>query len=61
MNPFAEKVASALMMKGVEFSRVVIDEADEIKRVSPETQLLPVIEYRGRTHLGFAEDSRLGR
>jgi len=46
INPFAEKVANALAMKGIDFTRVVIEGAEEIKRVNPETQLLPVVEYR---------------
>ncbi|MCP4040325.1 MAG: glutathione S-transferase family protein, partial [bacterium] len=47
-NPFTEKVACALALKGVEYLRTDVSEADEIKRLSPETQTLPVLEVDGK-------------
>jgi glutathione S-transferase len=48
MNPFTEKVICGLVLKGVDFSRVEVNEPDEIKRINPESQLLPVLELDGR-------------
>ena len=48
LNPFTEKVACALALKGVEYQRVVVSESDEIKQLSPEKQTLPVLEVDGK-------------
>jgi glutathione S-transferase len=48
MNPFSEKVICGLSLKGVDFVRVEVTEADEIKRLSPDSQLLPVLELAGK-------------
>jgi len=48
MNPFSEKVICGLALKGIPFTRVEVTEADEIKRLNPETQLLPVLELDGK-------------
>jgi len=47
LNPFSEKVVCGLSFKGVDFVRVEVTEPDEIKRLSPEAQLLPVLEIDG--------------
>ena len=44
MNPFTEKVACALAFKDLAYQRVEVTEADEIKRLNPEKQTLPVLE-----------------
>lgn len=48
LNPFTEKVACALALKGVEYRRIDVSDSDEIKRLSPERQTLPVLEANGR-------------
>jgi len=47
-NPYTEKVAAALALKGLAFERVVSDEPEDIQRWSPITRMLPVLEIDGR-------------
>lgn len=47
LNPFTEKVACALAVKGAVYQRVDVSDSDEIKRLSPEKQTLPVLECDG--------------
>lgn len=47
-NPFSEKVAAALALKGLPFERVVSDDPEDIKRWSPISRTLPVLEIDGR-------------
>lgn len=56
MNPFTEKVICGLVLKGVEFARVDVSEVDEIKRLNPESQALPVLELDGQR---VADSSRI--
>ena len=44
MNPFAQKVGVALDIKKLPFERVVSDNPDDVKRWSPVTGELPVLE-----------------
>lgn len=44
MNPFTEKVVCALALKGVPYLRSEVSDSEEIKRLSPELQTLPVLE-----------------
>lgn len=48
MNPFTEKVAAALALKGLSFERVISDDPDDIARWSPIARTLPVLEIDGR-------------
>ena len=48
MNPFAEKVAAALALKGLPFERIIADDPEDIQRLSPIARTLPVIEINGR-------------
>ena len=48
MNPYTEKVAAALALKQLPFERVVSDEPEDVKRWSPITRMLPVLEIDGR-------------
>ncbi len=48
LNPFSEKVICALAIKQVPVQRIEVSDVDEIKRLSPEKQLLPVLEVDGR-------------
>lgn len=48
LNPFTEKVACALALKGVDYRRFEVSDAEEIKRLSPDTQTLPVLEVDGK-------------
>lgn len=48
LNPFSEKVACALSIKDVDYLRLEVADADEIKRLNPESQLLPVLEVDGK-------------
>lgn len=51
INPFTAKVELALALKGLDYEREVSNDAADIKRWSPVTQQLPVIEIDGqRTH-----------
>ncbi|MCG8591223.1 MAG: glutathione S-transferase family protein [Proteobacteria bacterium] len=47
VNPFAEKVARALHLKGLPYERVVSDDPADVKRWSPVTGALPVLEIEG--------------
>lgn len=48
MNPFSDKVAAALVLKGKRFERVVSDDPEDIARWSPIKRTLPVLEVDGR-------------
>jgi len=48
VNPFSEKVAAALALKGLAFERVRVDQPEEIARLSPIARTLPVLEIDGR-------------
>jgi glutathione S-transferase len=51
VNPFAEKVARALRIKGLVFERVVTDDPRDYRILNPETGLLPVLDIeRERFH-----------
>ncbi len=47
-NPFSEKVAAALALKGLPFERIVSDDPEDVKRWSPIARTLPVLEIDGR-------------
>ena len=47
INPFTEKVAAALVLKGIPFEREVSDDPDFVKQWSPVTGRLPVLEIDG--------------
>lgn len=47
-NPFSEKVAAALALKGLPFERVVSDDPEDVARWSPIARTLPVLEIDGR-------------
>lgn len=47
-NPFTEKVAAALALKGLPFERVISDDPDDVARWSPVARTLPVLEIEGR-------------
>jgi glutathione S-transferase len=48
MNPFTQKVAVGLDIKGLDYELVVSDNPDDIKRWSPVTGQLPVLEMDGK-------------
>lgn len=48
VNPFSEKVAAALALKGLTFERVITDQPEEVARLSPIARTLPVLEIDGR-------------
>lgn len=48
MNPFSERVAAALALKGLPFERVVSDDPEDLQRWSPIARTLPVLEIDGR-------------
>ncbi len=48
LNPFTEKVACALALKGVPYLRTDVSDSDEIRRLSPERQTLPLLEIDGK-------------
>ena len=48
VNPFTTKVELGLALKGLAYQRVSSDDPDDLKRWSPVTQRLPVIEIDGR-------------
>ncbi len=48
VNPFSEKVAAALALKGLAFERVITDQPEEVARLSPIARTLPVLEIDGR-------------
>ena len=47
VNPFSQKVASALILKGIAFETVIAEEPAEIALYSPQTRELPVLEIDG--------------
>lgn len=47
-NPYSEKVAAALHLKGLPFERVVSNDPEDIARWSPIARTLPVLEIDGR-------------
>jgi len=46
-NPFSEKVAGGLRLKGLAFERVETEDPEERKRLNPQTGMLPVLEIDG--------------
>lgn len=48
VNPFAEKVAAALALKGLAYERIVSDQPEDVARWSPIARTLPVLEIDGR-------------
>ncbi len=48
INPFTTKVELALALKGLEYEREVSNDPDDVKRWSPVTQQLPVIQIDDR-------------
>jgi glutathione S-transferase len=48
LNPYTEKVAAALALKGLPFERVVSDEPEDVQRWSPIARTLPVLEIGSR-------------
>jgi glutathione S-transferase len=48
INPFSEKVAAALRLKGLPFERVISDDPEDLIRWSPIARTLPVLEVDGR-------------
>ncbi len=55
MNPFTEKVACALALKQVAYLRCEVSDSEEIKRLSPDKQILPVLEVDGKRVSGSNE------
>ncbi|MEZ4218585.1 MAG: glutathione S-transferase family protein [Myxococcota bacterium] len=47
VNPFAHKVAVGLDIKRLPFEYVTVDDPTEVRRISPVTGQLPVIEHGG--------------
>ena len=47
-NPYSERVAAALALKGLPFERVVSDDPEDVARWSPIARTLPVLEIDGR-------------
>jgi glutathione S-transferase len=47
LNPYSEKVAGALALKGLAFERVVSDDPQDINLWSPIEHMLPVLEIDG--------------
>jgi glutathione S-transferase len=47
-NPFSEKVAAALALKGLPLERVISDDPQDVARWSPIARTLPVLEVDGR-------------
>lgn len=48
VNPFSEKVAAALALKGLVYERIVSDQPEDVARWSPIARTLPVLEVDGR-------------
>jgi glutathione S-transferase len=48
INPFTSKVELALSLKGLGYEREVSNDPEDVKRWSPVTQQLPVIQIDGR-------------
>lgn len=55
MNPFTEKVARALIMKRLDYERVEVNDPGEVRRLSPVTQKLPVLEIGAERHAESGE------
>lgn len=55
VNPFSEKVAAALALKGLAFERVVSEDPEDVARWSPVARTLPVLEIDGRRKAGSME------
>jgi len=47
-NPYSERVAAALALKGLDYERVVSDDPEDVARWSPIARTLPVLEIDGR-------------
>ena len=47
INPYADKVARALVMKGIDYQLLVSDDPADVKRWSPVINQLPVLEIDG--------------
>ena len=54
-NPFSEKVALGLRLKRLPFERVVSDNPEDVRRWSPVTHRLPVLEIDGERVAESAE------
>lgn len=54
-NPFTEKVAATLALKGLEFERIVSDDPEDIARWSPIAHTLPILEIDGRRKVDSIE------
>jgi glutathione S-transferase len=54
-NPFSEKVARALIMKRLDCERVEVSDPTEVRRLSPVTQKLPVLEIGSERRAGSDE------
>jgi glutathione S-transferase len=48
LNPYSEKVAATLALKGLAFERVISDNLEDIQRWSPIARTLPVLEIDGK-------------
>ncbi len=48
LNPYTERVAGALALKGLAFERVLSDDPEDIKLWSPIERTLPMLEINGR-------------
>jgi glutathione S-transferase len=48
LNPYSEKVAASLALKGLPFERIVSDNPEDIQRWSPIARTLPVLEIDGK-------------
>ncbi|MGY8805073.1 MAG: glutathione S-transferase family protein [bacterium] len=55
LNPFTEKVACALALKGVHYQRLKVSGSDEVKQLSPDKQILPVLEVDGKQVSGSGD------
>ncbi len=47
-NPYSEKVAATLALKGLAFERIISEEPEDVARLSPIVRTLPVLEIAGR-------------
>ena len=47
-NPYSERIAAGLALKGLEFERVISDDPDDAARWSPIARTFPVLEIAGR-------------
>jgi len=54
-NPFSEKVARALALKKLPFERLIVDGPEDLRRYSPETSMLPVLEIDGERRAESAQ------